>query len=224
MNYYNEIKERLINVEIYDRVKDYSKERNRVCVYFEIGKLLSEAGKEYGKNIVKKYSDKLVFEVGKKYNARTLRSMRQLYETFNDDIWKPLVSKLSWTQLLIIMPIKDNNKKMYYVQKCIYKPISKRELQLIIKSKEYERLDDATKEKIIHNEKTNLIDLIPNPIIIKNPNKYENISEKALQQIIMEDIPSFLESLGNGYTFIKNEYKIKIGNQCYYIIIYLMHL
>ena len=159
----------------------------------------------------------MVFEVGKKYNARTLRSMRQLYETFNDDIWKPLVSKLSWTQLLIIMPIKDNNKKMYYVQKCLYKPISKRELQLIIKSKEYERLDDATKEKIIHNERTNLIDLIPNPIIIKNTNKYENISEKILQQIIMEDIPSFLESLGNGYTFIKNEYKIKIGNQYNYI-------
>ncbi len=77
MNYYNEIKEKIISCEVYDCVKDYSKERNRVITYYEIGKLLSKAGKEYGKNIIKQYSDKLVFDVGKKYNARTLRRIRQ---------------------------------------------------------------------------------------------------------------------------------------------------
>ena len=55
MNYYDEIKKQLIKSEIYDRVKDYSKDRHKVKVYFEIGKLLSEAGKEYGKNIIKQY-------------------------------------------------------------------------------------------------------------------------------------------------------------------------
>ena len=79
MNYYNEIKEKLIKSEIYDRVKDYSKDRNKVKVYFETGKLLSEAGKEYGKNIIKQYSEKLMIEVGKKYNERNLRYMRQFY-------------------------------------------------------------------------------------------------------------------------------------------------
>ena len=68
MNYYNEIKEKLIKSEIYDRVKDYSKDRNKVKVYYEIGKLLSEAGKQYGKNIIKQYSERLILEVGKKYN------------------------------------------------------------------------------------------------------------------------------------------------------------
>ena len=52
MNYYNEIKEKLIKSEIYDRAKDYSKDRHKVNVYFEIGRLLTEAGKEYGKNIM----------------------------------------------------------------------------------------------------------------------------------------------------------------------------
>ena len=47
MNYYNEIKEKLIKSEIYDRAKDYSKDRHKVSVYFETGKLLSEAGKKY---------------------------------------------------------------------------------------------------------------------------------------------------------------------------------
>lgn len=80
MNYYNEIKEKLIESEIYSRVKDYSKERNKVNTYFEIGRLLSDAGKEYGKNIIKQYSEKLMIEVGKKYNERNLRYMRQFYE------------------------------------------------------------------------------------------------------------------------------------------------
>lgn len=52
MNYYNEIKENLLKSEIYDRVRDYSKDRNKVNVYFESGKLLSEPGKENGKNII----------------------------------------------------------------------------------------------------------------------------------------------------------------------------
>ena len=43
MNYYNEIKNKLIDNEIYEKVKDYSKERNRIITYFEVGKLLSEA-------------------------------------------------------------------------------------------------------------------------------------------------------------------------------------
>ena len=74
MNYYNEIKEKLIKSEIYDRAKDYSKDRHKVSVYFETGKLLSKAGKEYGKNIIKQYSEKLMIEVGKKYNERNLRA------------------------------------------------------------------------------------------------------------------------------------------------------
>ena len=65
MNYYNEIKDKLLKCEIYDRAKDYSKDRNKVDIYYEIGKLLSEAGKEYGKNIIKQYSEKLMIDVGK---------------------------------------------------------------------------------------------------------------------------------------------------------------
>ena len=75
MNYYSEIKDRLIKSEIYDRAKDYSKDRHKVMVYFEIGKLLSEAGKEYGKNIIKQYSERLMIEVGKKYNVGNLYKM-----------------------------------------------------------------------------------------------------------------------------------------------------
>ena len=108
MNYYNKIKNKLIDNEIYEKVKDYSKERNRVKTYFDIVRLLNEVGSKYGESIIENYSKKLIIDVGKKYNVRTLRSIRQLYIMFNDDFWKPVVSKLSWTNLLLIMPLKEH--------------------------------------------------------------------------------------------------------------------
>lgn len=97
MNYYNEIKNKIIENEVYTIVKDYSKERHKVITYFEIGKLLNEAGVKYGDNIIDEYSKKLVVEVGKKYNRRTLFRMKQFYKIFNDEKVSQLATQLSWS-------------------------------------------------------------------------------------------------------------------------------
>ena len=67
-------------------------------------------------------------------------------------------------------------------------------------------------------------DLIKNPIIIKNSNNYEVISEKILKKLILEDIASFLKELGNGFTFIENEYKVKLGQTYNYIDLLLYNI
>ena len=92
-NYYNEIKNKLIDNEVYGRIKDYSKERHLVITYYEVGKILSEAGSHYGDDIIGEYSKKLMIEVGKKYNSRTLRRMRQLYLLFENQKWSPVATK-----------------------------------------------------------------------------------------------------------------------------------
>ena len=92
--YYIEIKNNLITEEIYAKVKDYSKEKHKVITYFEIGKLLTEAGGKYGNRVIEEFSKKLVVEVGKKYNRRTLFRMKQFYNMFNNE----KVSTL-WTQI-----------------------------------------------------------------------------------------------------------------------------
>lgn len=97
MNYYNEIKNKLIDNEVYTIVKDYSKERHKVITYFEIGKLLNEAGVKYGDNIIDEYSKKLVVEVGKKYNRRTLFRMKQFYKIFSNEKVSQLATQLSWS-------------------------------------------------------------------------------------------------------------------------------
>ena len=79
MNYYNEIKSQIINNEITKRVKDYSKNKSDLDTYYNVGKLLSKAGKHYGEGIIKEYSNKLTKELGKGYTTTNLKLMRQFY-------------------------------------------------------------------------------------------------------------------------------------------------
>ena len=224
MDYYEEIKNKIIDNETYERVKDYSKERHRVITYYEIGKLLNEAGGKYGANIIKQYSKKLVIEVGTKYNERTLRRMRQLYLLFKKQKWSTVSTKLSWSHYSELLSIKNDDKLSYYLNLSIIQNIGVRELREKIKSKEYERLPDETKNKIIKEEKLEVKDLVPNPILIKNKYNIEIIAEKVLHNLILEDIPSFMKELGNGYSFIDDEYKIKIGDTYHKIDLLLFNI
>ena len=114
MDYYETIKYKIINNEIYCKVKDYSKERNTVITYFEIGSLLNEANGKYGDKIINEYSKKLTLEVGKKYNRSTLYRMKQLFLIFSNEKVAPLVQQLNWSHCLILIPIKDIDKIYYY--------------------------------------------------------------------------------------------------------------
>ena len=224
MNYYNEIKNKIIDNEIYSKVKDYSKERHRVITYYEIGKLLDEAGNKYGDNIISTYSNKLVVEFGKKYNERTLRRIRQFYRMFKNDKWSPLATKLSWSHYSELLSIKEENELIYYINITLERNLSKRELRERIKNKEYERLPKATINKLKKQKEVEIKDLVPNPVIIKNKNNIEIISEKALHNLILEDIESFMKELGNYYSFIGSEYKIKIGDTNHYIDLLLFNI
>ncbi len=224
MNYYEEIKNKIIDNETYERVKDYSKERHRVITYYEIGKLLNEAGGKYGDNIINEYSKKLVIEVGKKYNRRTLFRMRQFYRTFSNEKVSTLSTQLSWSHYSELLSIKNADKLSYYLNLSIIQNIGVRELREKIKSKEYERLPDETKNKIIKEEKLEVKDLVPNPILIKNKNNIEIITEKVLHNLILEDIEDFMRELGNNFSFIGSEYKIKIGDTYHKIDLLLFNI
>lgn len=224
MNYYNEIKNRLIDNEIYSRVKDYSKERQKVITYFEIGKLLNEAGGKYGDNIIDEYSKKLVIEVGKQYNRRTLFRMKQFYSVFSNKKVTTMLTQLTWSHYLLLLPLDDYDEILYYINISKNNNLTQRQLQEKIKAKEYERLPEDTKTKLKIQDKIEIKDLVPNPIIIKNSNNYEIISEKVLQKLILEDIESFMKELGDSYSFIGSEYKIKIGDRNHYIDLLLFNI
>ncbi|MBR5662931.1 MAG: DUF1016 family protein [Bacilli bacterium] len=91
-------------------------------------------------------------------------------------------------------------------------------------SREYERLDEKTKDKLINTDKNVVSDFIKNPILIKNVYNYREISEKILKRLIIEDIDNFLIELGDGFCYVKNEYKIKLGDRYNYIDLLLYNI
>ena len=223
MNYYDEIKNELLNNEITKRVKDYSKNKSDLNTYYNVGKLLSEAGKHYGEGIIKEYSNKLTKELGKGYTFTSLTRMKKFYAIISK--LATVSQHLTYGHYVELLPYKDINKIKYYIKIIEEQNLSIRQLRERIKNKEYERLDEKTKLKL-KEEKNNLEvkDLIKEPILIKNKGNYEVISEKVLQNLILEDIPSFLDELGTGFTFIRNEYKIKIGDRYNYIDLLLFNI
>ena len=221
MNYYNEIKKELIDNELNKKVKDYSKNKYEIQKYYNVGKLLLEAGNEYGESVIKEYSLRLTEELGSGYSQRNLRNMRQFYKVSKK--WQTLSAKLSWSHYCEILWF-DDNKFQYYVKISELNGLSIRQLRERIKSNEYERLPEDTKNKIINQTESNVVDFVKNPIKIRNNNKYNIFSEKVLQKLILEDIEYFLEELGIGFTFIKSEYPIKLGNRYNYIDLLLYNV
>lgn len=132
-------------------------------------------------------------------------------------------AKLSWSHYCEILWF-DDNKFQYYIKITELNNLSIRQLRKRIKSNEYERLPIKTKKKLTLNDEIEVKDLVPNPILIKNKNNIEIISEKVLHNLILEDIESFMKELGNSFCFIGSEHKIKIGDRNHHIYILLFNI
>ena len=179
------------------------------------------AGKHYGEGIIKEYSIKLTRELGKGYTETNLRYMKQFY--LFEEKYHAVRDNLSWTHYRTLLSLKDSNEINYYIDISIKYNLSYRQLKEKIKLNEYERLDGDTKNKLINNKETNISDFIKKPIILNNKNKYDINKEYALKRVILEDIPNFLEQLGHGFSFIRDEYKIKVGDNYNYIDLLLFN-
>ncbi len=226
MNYYEEIKKELVENEGYKRIKDYSENKHELNSYFKVGKLILEAqGGErrakYGNGLIKEYSKKLTLELGSGYTFTSLSRMRKFYLLYRNVA--TVSQQLTWSHYCEILSIKDVNIINYYITIITQYNLSVRELRTKIKNKEYERLDDNTKQKLISKEENSVSDFIKNPIIINNKYNYDEISEKLLKQLILEDLDNFLLELGTGFTYIKSEYKIKLGDRYNYIDLLLFN-
>ena len=133
-------------------------------------------------------------------------------------------TRLCWTHYREVLSLKDINEIIYYLNECENKSLTQRQLHDLIKNNTYNRLPIITKNKIIKQQEIDIKDLIPNPIIIKKSSSNEKFSEYALKEFILNNIDSFLLQLGNGYSYVGNEYKIKIGNTYNYIDLLLYNI
>ena len=222
MNYYNEIKQELINNEINRKVKNYSINKSDLNAYYNVGKILSEAGKHYGEGIINEYSKRLTNDLGKGYSKRNLWLMLRFYE-FKEKM-QTVSAQLSWSHYCELLSFENVDKINYYIELTKINNLSVRQLRDKIKSNEYERIPEDTRNKLINKVGSNVVDFVKNPILIRNSDKYNTFSEKVLQKLILEDIENFLDELGSGFTFIKSEYPIKIDGRYNYIDLLLYNI
>ena len=108
MNYYYEIKNELINNEINRKVKNYSINKSDLNSYYNVGKILNEAGKHYGEGIIKEYSKKLTNDLNIKYDVSTLNKMRKFYNLIEK--MATLSPNLSCSHYVELLPYDDLNK------------------------------------------------------------------------------------------------------------------
>lgn len=224
--YYDKIKDILENNIIEKKVREYKNNRSDLESYYNVGKLLIEAQGEserakYGDKIIKEYSKRLIIEIGKKYNERKLRRMRQFYILFEKEMWSPVATKISWSIITELLSIKDKEKIIYYLDVSSKLKLTKRELRNRIKSKEYERITESERNKLVFNNES--INVIPEPVVLPNLNFNENRNEKILQKRCEENPLLLTNSLGEGYTYVANQYRIKVGKNYNYIDILLFN-
>ena len=232
MNYYDEIKNILVDNAIGRKVREYKSNQKDLESYYNVGKLLVEAqgGEErakYGDGLIKEYSKRLTSELGKGYSVRSLTNMRTFYIFIQK--WQPLAAKfkyvnVTWSNICEILYLKDINEIEYYLDLANKLCLTKRELKTKIRSNEYNRLPQETKEKLKNSSEVSSSEKVPSPVILDGLLYKDKLTEKVVQKWIDENPISFCESLGEGYTCIKSQYKIKIGVNYNYIDVLLFNV
>ena len=138
MNYYEEIKNEFINNEINKKVKNYLINRKDLETRYNVGKLLSEAGKKYGEGIINEYSKKLTLELGKGYNVTNLKRYRQFYLLIQKGA--QIGHQLSWSHYRQLLSLDNIDKINYYIELCDSQIITRDELKKRIKSQDVRKI------------------------------------------------------------------------------------
>ncbi len=229
-NKYSEIRDELLNNEIEKKVGNFFVNHKELERYYNVGKLIIEAQggvtrARYGDGLIKKYSDRLTKEIGKGYSTRNLKLMRKFYLfQKGHTLCAQSINSLNWSHFKELFRFDDESEIEYYIKQIAMYHWSNRELISHIKKREYQRLPIETKNKLITKEENKIDDCVKNPIIINTYGKSKfDIREKILKEYILNDMKNFLNELGAGFSYIADEFKIKIGNKYNYIDILLFN-
>ena len=199
-----------------------------ILLYLEVGKFLYDlkVNSNYGDKITSKAADfmKNNYPAIKGFTKRNIERMIQFYSTYKDDeIATPLVTQLSWTNnLLILSGSKTQEERHFYLKLSVKNSYSKRELDRQISSSYYERYLLSEGNQLPTNQKTIDEDDYPNTRILDTyslefldlPNEY---TEKDLKNAIIKNLKDFILEVGNDFTFIKDEYRVQVGNHDFFI-------
>jgi predicted nuclease of restriction endonuclease-like (RecB) superfamily len=202
-----------------------------VEAYWNIGKQIVEEEQKgedrakYGSYLIKELSRQLSDEFGKGYSQQSIRNMRQFYKSF--PIRSTLWSELSWSHYKLIIRLKDENARTWYMEEAVKSHWSVRALERQIGTHYYERLLSSQEKKSVELEavektKEMLVsskDLIKDPYVLEFLDLKENKSflESELEGALIGKIQEFLLELGRGFAFVDRQKRIKTEHSDFYI-------
>jgi len=184
---------------------------------------------EYGSDLLSRLSRDLKILYGTGFGRRNVLDMRRFYLIYQK--WQTVSAKLSWSHFIVLMGVSDNMARNFYENQAINENWSKRELERHIDSSLFERLALSRNKKAVlklskkgqsthHSSEIVKDSYVLDFLKISQSNK---VTEKHLEQKIIDNIQMFLLELGKGFTFVGRQHKISLRNKHFYIDLVFYH-
>lgn len=189
---------------------------------WEIGRhivLFEQEGKEraeYGSELITRLSRDLRHSYGTGFSRRNVLDMRRFYLTWQK--WQAVPAKLSWTHIITLLGVSNEHARNFYTHQAINEKWGYRELEKQIDASLYERLALSKDKKgvLALSKRGNIIsnpsEVIKDPYLLnflQIPQSYR-VTEKELEQRIIDNLQLFLLEMGKGFTFVARQYRISL--------------
>jgi predicted nuclease of restriction endonuclease-like (RecB) superfamily len=159
--------------------------------------------------------------------------MTSFYEAFaKEEIVATLSQQLSWSHFVVILPLKNELQRQFYVGMCFHEKWSVRVLHKKIDSMLFERTALSKKpDQLIRQELADLLstgtpshDLVfRSPYILDFLDLKGAFSESDLEQAVLDEIEKFLLELGKGFTFVARQKRMIIDGEDFYLDLLFYH-
>jgi len=227
-NFYNNIKQILQTAR-----NNVYKQVNFIMVeaYWHVGQKIVEEEQngedraKYGSYLIKELSVQLTSEFGKGFTLTNLKMMRQFYNSFSNS--HTLCDQLSWSHYRLLIRVKSDKARTYYMEESAKSNWSVRALERQINTHYYERLlSSKVKQPVIDEAIQNTKELLLTPKdIIKDPyvlefldiKQNDSFYESELETAIIDKLKDFLLELGRGFAFVSRQKRIKADTSDFYI-------
>ena len=200
-----------------------------MLTYWQVGKTINEhilnnQRAEYGKEIVGTVARQLAELYGKSFEERNLRRMMQFADQFSDiEIVSPLATQLSWSHFIEVLKLKNDNARLFYLQKSAEATWSKRELRNQIERKAFERSEIANTQLQNNLEFTDTTGVFKDPYFLDFLGLKEGYLEKDLETAILRELETFILELGAGFTFVERQKRIILDGKDFYLDLLFYH-
>jgi predicted nuclease of restriction endonuclease-like (RecB) superfamily len=190
-------------------------------LFWHIGKRINEEilqnnRAEYGKKVVPKIAEKLTAKYGRNFEQKNLRRMMQFANVIKEyEIVEPVARQLTWSHILLLIPLREVNAQLFYANRAIEENWSKRELRKQIELKAFERTEIANFQ--LKSESNDLFNTFKDPYVLDFLNLKNSFIENDLESAILKDLESFILELGKGFAFMERQKRIIIDGEDFYL-------